>query len=135
MVRERPGPSPLAALRTHFHTGLDAREPVTGLCDIPQVMAYRDLLYGTPSLAARLTAYAAVDERALAEAIQQTAGADDLTARLAAAQIVSVQHLLARDNWRRLSTGQDPAEMLREAHREADTAFDLLESGLSRRLG
>ncbi|MEV5509423.1 TetR/AcrR family transcriptional regulator [Streptomyces orinoci] len=136
VVRERPpGHSPLAALRTHFHTGLDAREPVTGLCDIPQVMAYRDLLYGTPSLAARLTAYAAVDERALAEAIQQTAGADDLTARLAAAQIVSVQHLLARDNWRRLSTGQDPAEMLREAHREADTAFDLLESGLSRRLG
>ncbi|MFI9719490.1 TetR/AcrR family transcriptional regulator [Streptomyces sp. NPDC052396] len=135
VVRERAPDQPaVAALRAHFHAGLDNWEPVTGLCDIPAVAAFRDMLYTTPALVARLPAYTAVDEQALAEALWQTAGADELTARLAAVQIIAVQHLLARDNWRRLSGSRSREEMLREAHREADAAFGLLESGLSRQL-
>ena len=48
------GLAPLPALHAHFRQGLDRRDPVTGLCDHPHVLAYHGLLYGTPSLVARL---------------------------------------------------------------------------------
>jgi AcrR family transcriptional regulator len=47
------GPTPLAALRRHFLAGLERRDPVTGLNDHPEVLAFHTLLYGTPALAAR----------------------------------------------------------------------------------
>ncbi|MEV4742443.1 TetR family transcriptional regulator [Streptomyces sp. NPDC049555] len=132
VVRERcAGEAPLAALRTHFHERLDARDPVTGLCDVPEVLAYRDLLYSTPSLQARLMLYSAEDERVLAEALAETGPADEVTAKLAAAQIVAVHHVLARTNWRRLAADRLTGAMVRTAHADADRAFDLLDSGLS----
>lgn len=63
------GESPLAALRRHHLDGLDRRDPVTGLCDTPAVLAFHRLLYGTPSLVARLHAYRGRSEKALARAL------------------------------------------------------------------
>jgi len=41
VVRARePGEAPLAALHRHFRAGLAGRDPVTGLCDHPAVLAF-----------------------------------------------------------------------------------------------
>ncbi|MCD9144143.1 TetR/AcrR family transcriptional regulator [Streptomyces albireticuli] len=130
VVRGRaPGERPLAALRAHFHERLDAHDPITGLCDVPAVLAYRDLLYGTPGLLARLTLYALEDERELAAALGE-AGADGMTARLGAAQIITVHQVLARGNWERLADGASAAAVLGDAHMDADRAYELLGDGL-----
>ncbi len=52
VVAEGEGP-PVEALRRHFLEGLERNDPVTGLNDHPQVLAFHALLYGTPSLVAR----------------------------------------------------------------------------------
>ncbi|MBB5116774.1 TetR family transcriptional regulator [Streptomyces eurocidicus] len=133
VVRGRaPGERALAALRAHFHERLDAHDPITGLCDIPAVVAYRELLYGTPSLRARLTLYSLEDERELAAALGEAApeGVDGLVARLAAAQIVTVHQALARVNWERLAEGASAVATLGAAHADADAAYELLGSGL-----
>ncbi|MFE5871192.1 TetR/AcrR family transcriptional regulator [Streptomyces roseifaciens] len=131
VVRDRePGTAPLAALRAHFHARLDAGDPVTGLCDVPAVLAFRDMLYSTQSLQARLVHYVAEDERALAEALAE-AGADEVTARLAATQVIAVHHVLARDNWVRLSAGSVTGAVLAAAHADAERAYDLLGAGLA----
>jgi len=49
--------APVVALREHVLRALGRRDPVTGLNDEPGVLDFHRLLYGTPSLVARLYAY------------------------------------------------------------------------------
>lgn len=126
VVRERrPGESPLAALRRHFLDGLDRRDPVTGLNDHEQVLAYHRMVFTTPSLAARVASYTEAEEAELAGAL-----GGGITARLAAGQIIAVQRILARENWRRLIEGVPAARLHADAVAAANAAFDLLERGL-----
>jgi AcrR family transcriptional regulator len=122
------GERPLAALRRHFLDGLRDRDPVTGLNDHPQVLAYHRMVFETPSLAARVASYTEADEVALADALDPRGG---LTARLAAGQILVVQRILARDNWHRLIGGRTAAQVYRPAVTAANRAFDQLGSGLA----
>jgi AcrR family transcriptional regulator len=122
------GERPLAALRRHFLAGLRDRDPVTGLNDHPQVLAYHRMVFETPSLAARVASYTEADEAALAGALDPRGG---LTARLAAGQILVVQRILARDNWHRLIGGRTAAQVHRPAVAAANRAFDQLGSGLA----
>ncbi len=125
------GVTPLAALREHQLAGLDRREPVTGLNEQPEVLAFHGMVFATPSLQGRLARYAAEDERALAEALARAApGAGELTARLGAAQIIAVQRVLARENWARLSAGE-PADA---RHPRATAATRLAFAALARAL-
>ncbi|MFF4221381.1 TetR/AcrR family transcriptional regulator [Streptomyces sp. L500] len=124
------GQSPLGALRAHYHARLDAHDPITGLNDHPVVRAFNDMLYGTPSLLARLVRYAERDEELLAEALLETGRGDALTAGLAAAQVITTHHRLAQENWRKLASGRAIGDALVEAHADADRAFDLLGAGL-----
>jgi AcrR family transcriptional regulator len=121
------GPSPVAALRRHFLDGLERSDPITGLNDAPQVLAYHRLLYGTPSLAARLSGYRERSEAALAEAL-----GDDLGARLAAGQIIAVQRVLALENWRRIAAGETVEQVRPDAVAAAEEAFTQLGAGLPR---
>ncbi|MDC0770237.1 TetR/AcrR family transcriptional regulator [Streptomyces sp. HD] len=121
----REGPSPVAALRRHFLDGLDRCDPVTGLNDHPEVLAFHSLLYGTPSLVARAYTFQQRSEAALAEAL-----GGDLDARLAAGQIVAVQRILANENWRRIAGGEPVAKVKADAVAAAERAFGLLEAGL-----
>ncbi|MEU9982508.1 TetR family transcriptional regulator [Streptomyces sp. NPDC050856] len=128
VVAGRPaGRSPLGALHRHFLDGLARRDPVTGLNDDPDVLAFHRLLYGTPSLVARLYAYQGASERALAEAL-----GGGLPARLAAGQIVAVQRILAEENWRRIEGGGESADAVHpDAVSAADLAFRQLGDGLA----
>ncbi|GAA4787194.1 TetR/AcrR family transcriptional regulator [Streptomyces ziwulingensis] len=119
------GPSPVEALRRHFLAGLDREDPVTGLNDHPQVLAFHTLLYGTPALAARVYAYQERSEAALAEAL-----GGDLDARLAAGQIIAVQRILALENWRRIAAGEQAADVRRDAVAGAERAYRRLAAGL-----
>ncbi|MFG3259619.1 TetR/AcrR family transcriptional regulator [Streptomyces sp. NPDC048172] len=139
VVRGRPGETaPLTALEEHFLAGLDARDPVTGLCDHPDVLAFHRLLYGTPSLVARMAAYTTRSEAhltgALEEAAPDTAPGGEhvaLTARLAAGQILGTQRTLALTNWRRIAEGARADDGHATATAEARHAFGLLRTGLA----
>ncbi|MEV3990677.1 TetR family transcriptional regulator [Streptomyces sp. NPDC049837] len=127
VVRARPdGVGPLDALHRHFRDGLARRDPVTGLSDEPDVLAFHQLLYGTPSLVARLYAYQGASERALADAL-----GGGVRARLAAGQIVAVQRILAEQNWRRIEAGEAADAVEADAVSAADLAFRQLAEGLS----
>ncbi|MFB9516771.1 TetR family transcriptional regulator [Streptomyces purpureus] len=127
VVAARPeDESPLAALHRHFLDGLARRDPVTGLSDDAGVLAFLRLLYGTPSLVARLYAYQQRSEEALAEAL-----GGGLAARLAAGQIVAVRRVLAEENGRRIAAGESADAVYPDAVAAADLAFRQLTDGLT----
>lgn len=121
------GPAPVEALRRHFLDGLRRCDPVTGLNDDPEVLAFHSLLYGTPALVARLYGYLERSEEALAEAL-----GGGLGARLAAGQIIAVRRILAQENWRRIAAGEPVAEVRGDAVAAAERAFDVLAETLPR---
>ncbi|MEU9192922.1 TetR/AcrR family transcriptional regulator [Streptomyces hundungensis] len=124
------GVAPLPALRARFREGLERRDPVTGLCDDPRVRAYHALLYGTPSLVARLHGYQGRSEEALAAELGEGVGA-----RVAAGQIIAVQRILAEENWNRIARGESARALYEEAVAAADRAFGQLARGLGREYG
>ncbi|MFE6335468.1 TetR family transcriptional regulator [Streptomyces sp. NPDC057806] len=124
VVAEAAGP-PVDALRRHFLDGLERCDPVTGLNDDPQVLAFHSLLYGTPSLVARAYTHQQRAEAALAEVL-----GGDLDARLAAGQIIAVQRILALENWRRIAAGERLEDVRGDAVAAAERAFGLLAAGL-----
>jgi AcrR family transcriptional regulator len=129
----QPGETPLAALRRHFLDGLARRDPVTGLNDSPEVLAFQRLLYSTPSLVARIPLFTARAEAALAAALRDTTPTDpgDITPDVAAAQIIATQRVLAMNTYHQISAGH-PADTLHPtAVTAADHAFALLATGLT----
>ena len=116
---------PLAALRRHFLEGLERDDPVTGLNDHPQVLAFHSLLYGTPALVARAHGHLERQEAALAEVL-----GGDLDARLAAGQIIAVRRILAMENWRRIAKGETVEDVRVDAVAAAERAFGVLADGL-----
>ncbi|MDL4774945.1 TetR/AcrR family transcriptional regulator [Actinomadura xylanilytica] len=138
VVRDAPDRPPLTALRRHFLDGLRRHDPVTGLSDAPEVLAYHRMVFATPSLLARLAEHAAREEEELAAALAERRGPGDagadLTSGPAAAQVIAVMRVLARANWRALADGRDAAAALPDALAGAEHAFDLLDTGLAAHL-
>ncbi|MET8286365.1 helix-turn-helix domain-containing protein [Streptomyces sp. NPDC005132] len=131
VVRGRPPhTAPLTALREHFVQGLRERDPITGLNDHPQVRRVHRMILDAPSLVARMERFKTGSERALARALRETADTSELTARLAAVQIVAVHWTLAQDNAERLAHGESADARHPGAVADADHAFALLENGL-----
>ena len=124
------GPAPVEALRRHFLDGLRRGDPVTGLSDDPDVLAFHALLYGTPALVARLHGHLERSEEALAEAL-----GGGLGARLAAGQITAVRRILAQENWRRIAAGERAGEVREDALAAAERAFGVLARALPPLLG
>ncbi|WAU86649.1 helix-turn-helix domain containing protein [Streptomyces sp. Qhu-G9] len=120
-----PGQSAIDALRLHFLAGIERSDPVTGVNGDPHILAFHELLYGTPSLVARLYEYLERSEAALAAALGGSLGA-----RLAAGQVVAVQRILAMENWRRIARGEDVAKVREDAVEAAEGAFARLGEGL-----
>ncbi|MER5395846.1 TetR family transcriptional regulator [Streptomyces sp. NPDC002599] len=116
------------ALREHFLDGLRREDPVTGLNEHPGVLAFHRLLYGTPSLVARMYGYLERSEAALAEALAEPLGTG-LDARLAAGQITAVRRILAEENLRRIAEGERVAAVRPDAVAAAERAFARLAAG------
>jgi len=116
---------PIIALRRHFLEGLERDDPVTGLNDHPQVLAFHSLLYGTPALVARAHGHLERQEAALAKVL-----GGDLDARLAAGQIIAVRRILALENWRRIAKGETVEDVRGDAVAAAERAFGVLADGL-----
>ncbi|OLZ73233.1 TetR family transcriptional regulator [Streptomyces amritsarensis] len=134
VVRDRPaGRSPVGAVHAHFLTALAERDPITGLCDHPGVLAFQRLLYTTASLESRLSHYTDREVELLAAALEAES-VPPLAARLAAVQLVAVRHELGRENWQRLAAGQSADEAHPAAVADADLAFGMLADGLDRAL-
>jgi hypothetical protein len=89
------------------------------------------MIFSTPALSARLSEHMARDEASLAEALTEAAPQiDQLTGRLAAAQIIAVQRILARDNWNLLVAGSPATQLYPAAVETATRAFAQLRTGL-----
>ncbi|MER5181525.1 helix-turn-helix domain-containing protein [Streptomyces sp. NPDC002896] len=125
-----PRTAPLTAVREHFLKGLRERDPITGLNDHPQVRRVHQMILDAPSLVARMERFKTGAERALTQALHETADIPELTARLAAVQIVAVHWALAQDNAQRLAYGEPADERYAGAVADAEHAFALLENGL-----
>ncbi|MDX6765035.1 TetR family transcriptional regulator, partial [Streptomyces sp. F8] len=118
-------------MHAHFLTALAERDPITGLCDHPGVLAFQRLLYTTASLESRLSHYTDREVELLAAALKAES-VPPLAARLAAVQLVAVRHELGRENWQRLAAGQSADEAHPAAVADADLAFGMLADGLDR---
>lgn len=134
IVRDRAaGQTPVAAVRAHFLGALAERDPITGLCDHPNVLAFEGLLYSTASLESRLAHYTAREVELLA-AVLEAEAVDPLTARLSAGYLVAARQELGRENWRRIDAGRSADEAYPAAVADAERAFALLSGGLDRAL-
>ncbi|MFF4382950.1 TetR family transcriptional regulator [Kitasatospora sp. NPDC001547] len=132
-VRDRaPGTSAVTALREHFLAALGRFDPASGLNDDGMVLDVVRLIHRTPVLTARATfgfdqlAHAALS----AELLAQDPAHDELTARVATAQVLAVRVSLIAANHRRMLAGERAADALPAALEEARRAFTLVEHGL-----
>jgi AcrR family transcriptional regulator len=136
VVRGRgDGEAPLDALHRHLRARLAERDPITGLCDDPRVVAFYRLVTGTPALQSATARYMTSGEDALSAALMETTPAEgrfaEVTARLAAGQILLVQRGLAGANQACIARGMTAEEREPDAVAEADHAFGLLSGGLA----
>ncbi|MGW6866745.1 TetR/AcrR family transcriptional regulator [Streptomyces sp. NPDC054901] len=130
VVRERAaGRSPVGAVRDHFVAALAEGDPITGLCDHPNVLAFQGLLHSTEGLKSRLFQYTAREVELLAAALEAESVAP-LTARLAAMNLVAVRQELGRENWRRIAAGRSADDLYPDAVVDAERAFAMLADGL-----
>jgi hypothetical protein len=136
VVRGRPsGTDSLPAVREHYRDGLRERDPITGLNDHPQVRSVHRMITGAPSPVARMERFRSGAQRALAEALHETAAVPELSARPTAAQIVAVRWTLAHDNADRPAAGEPADGRYAGAVADAEHAFALLENGLRQPAG
>jgi AcrR family transcriptional regulator len=135
VVRDRAADeTPLDALHRRLRTALEQHDPITGLCDTPEVVAFHRLVRDTPTLSTALLRYHARGVDALTSALLEAkpgAPHPELTARLAASQVITVLQVLANANQRRINGGRSADELAPVALAEADHAFELLRKGLT----
>ncbi|MGI5246290.1 TetR/AcrR family transcriptional regulator [Dactylosporangium sp. CA-139066] len=125
-VRTRaPGESPVDALHRHFLDGLSRRDPVTGLCDKPEVLAVQRLIHETPALMHRALVILYSAEEALAKEL-----GPGFRAQAAAAMITGARNTLVLENTARLLAGETSDTVYSIAVQNANEAFELLRSGL-----
>lgn len=110
--------APVAALRDRFLEGLERRDAVTGLCEEPRVLAYYELVFGTPRLLARLFHFMVGEEERLASAL-----GGGLAARLLAAQVMGVQRVLSEANRAEIVAGRSADSVYPEAVEGARRGF------------
>jgi AcrR family transcriptional regulator len=134
IVRARPpGQAPLNVLRAHFLAGLAEHSASSGLCGDDDYLAFQRMIQSTQNLRLGLTEQLWRSETSLAAAFTEAIGGrpQDITPRIAARQVLVVQQTLVGDNLRLILEGQSPDDIYQGAVAAANTAFDLLDNGLS----
>lgn len=129
IVRDRaPGRSALAVLRHACLTAIAAHDQLIGFSGA----AFAKMIADSPALLARGRELHDARQAALADALAAETGAapEDITPRIAAAQIAGVQRVLCDEITRRTLGGETNAEIAAALTRDAVIAFDALESAL-----
>lgn len=129
IVRDRePGQSALAALRHAYLTAVAAHDQLIGFSGEP----FARMIADSPALTARVRDFNDDREVALAVALATETGAapDDITPRVAAAQLAGVLRVLFDEITRRTLAGEADTEIAAALTRDAEIAFDALEPGL-----
>ncbi|MFD3707326.1 TetR/AcrR family transcriptional regulator [Nocardia sp. NPDC058658] len=127
IVRERaPGQSALAALRHDYLTAVAAHSQLIGFSGEP----FARMIADSPALTARVREFHDDREVALAKTLATETGADDITPRVAAAQLAGIQRVLFDEVTRRTLAGESNAQIAAALTREAEIAFDALEPSL-----
>jgi AcrR family transcriptional regulator len=131
VVRSRPvDESPLTALRRHFLDRIAAADPAVGVNGDKRILEFTRLVIETPSLMLRFTDQQLRAQHSLTAALAEVSGTDELTAVVAASQIVNVQRTLTTRNLTCILQGADQVKLRVTAAAEAERAFQLLERGL-----
>ncbi|MEV4752982.1 TetR/AcrR family transcriptional regulator [Streptosporangium sp. NPDC049248] len=131
VVRERgPGESALGALRRDFLDALDTRHHRYGFHEGSD--AFTRMIAESPSLNARIRKMNEAREQVLARTLADEADADpdDLTPTFAAAQICAVLRGLTAHAVQRMLAGESLDDIAPDLRRQAERAFELLESGI-----
>ncbi|MFD3596561.1 TetR/AcrR family transcriptional regulator [Nocardia sp. NPDC058640] len=127
VVRERePGQSALAALRHAYLTAVAAHSMLIGFSGEP----FARMIADSPALTARVREFHDDREVALAKTLAAETGADDITPRVAAAQLAGVERVLFDEVTRRTLAGESNDAIAAALFRDARVAFDALEPGL-----
>ncbi|MEV4157903.1 TetR family transcriptional regulator [Nocardia salmonicida] len=129
IVRGRePGQSALAALRHAYLAAVAAHDQLIGFSGEP----FARMIADSPALTARVRDFNDDREVALAVALAAETGAapDDITPRVAAAQLAGVLRVLFDEVTRRTLAGEADTEIAAALTRDAEIAFDALEPGL-----
>jgi AcrR family transcriptional regulator len=129
-VRQRePGESALAALRRAYLAAVAEHDPIIGFSG-PQ---FARMIMDSPALVAYLRGFHDDREKALAAVLAEETGAepDDITPRVAAAQLAGVLRLLFEETVRLTLAGQSNDEIARAITENAHTAFAALEPALA----
>ncbi|MEU4322781.1 TetR family transcriptional regulator [Nocardia fluminea] len=129
IVRERaPGQSALAALRHAYLTAVASHDQLIGFSGEP----FARMIADSSALTARVREFGDDRQEALAAALATETGAapDDITPRVAAAQLAGVLRVLFDEITRRTLVGETNTEIAVALTRDAEIAFDALEPGL-----
>ncbi|MCK2216001.1 TetR/AcrR family transcriptional regulator [Actinomadura sp. ATCC 31491] len=132
VLRERrPGEGVVAAFRRDFLDAMAGRDWRYGLNQGGDAVS--KVIAGSPALVARFREIQEQREEALAAALadELDAAPEDLTPRLAAAQILTATRLLSAYATERLAAGEDWVSVEPDLRAQADTAFGLLRDGLA----
>ncbi|MGC5016371.1 TetR/AcrR family transcriptional regulator [Streptosporangium sp. DT93] len=133
VVRERhPGESALQALRRDFLDAIDTRHHRYGFHEGGDAFARMLMTSRSPSLNARLREMNEARERALAATLADEVGAGpgDLTPALVAAQVSAVVDRLVTHAVERMLAGETVDAIAPGLRRQAERAFEMLESGI-----
>lgn len=130
VVRERqPGESAVAAVRRHFLSAVELRDPSVGMSDSPVALGILQLIQQTPSLLTRAHAFFVLSFDQLTDVLVEE-GEEAAIARIVASQLIGTRNALITENHRRLLAGESPEEIAADAVVVAGRGFDLLEKGL-----
>jgi AcrR family transcriptional regulator len=121
-----PGESMLAAIRRDYAERIARADVTLGLSS----PAFARMIEDSPVLTGRGREIADQRERALGDVIAAEMGADDVPARIVAAQLAAVHRVLYAEASRRSLAGQRRSDIRTALAAAASDAFDLLEPSL-----
>jgi AcrR family transcriptional regulator len=132
VVRGRAdGQPPVEALYEQRRQALVDRDPITGINDTPEIVAFYHLVLVTPALRSAMSRFVSRSQDALAAALRESTTEEHAgTAMIAAAQIVAVHLTLAEANHMRIAAGHSADDVESQALAELDQAYAMLRGGL-----
>jgi AcrR family transcriptional regulator len=119
------GESALSAVRRDFLDGVRTRSPLVGYSRI----GFARLVEDSPVLSARFREMLDLRDRALADRLRDAFGVDDVIAQFRAAQLGSVQRILATDARKQIIGGATLDELQVWLETNGTRMFELLKSG------